>query len=151
MPLLTWSKAARSLFPQSKGATLLLAGEPGARMLALDVAAVALTGGGDVLWIEAANRVDLSALTETAQRWGLSPQPLVRRLHVARAFTLDQPGTLCTASLDAGLWKHPVALRSSPSRWPSAGMRKSPGKTRAASPDASPEASGRSGRAGTGS
>jgi hypothetical protein len=110
MPALTFHKAAQSLFPRSNGVALLLSGDPDVRTLALEFAAVTLTEGGDVLWVEAANRFDLYAFTETAKRWGLNPQPYLRRLHIARAFTLYQLDTLCTDGLDAALGKHPDAL-----------------------------------------
>lgn len=71
---------------------------------------MALTSDGEVLWVEAANRFDIYAFTEAAKVWGLNPQPFLRRLHIARAFTLHQLGALCADGLQAAIRQHPNAL-----------------------------------------
>lgn len=108
--MLTLHKAAQMLLPTSRAVSLLLAGDPEVRLVAMELAASIVMAQGTILWIEAANRFELFAFTEGAKRWGNNPQPFLKQIHVARAFTLYQLGTLCTDGLQAALRQHPGAL-----------------------------------------
>ena len=107
--MLTEHRAVQELLP-SKAATILLRGDPDVRTLAMDLAAATILTEGTVLWVEAANRFDLYAFAEAAKRWGDPPEALLKRLRIARAFTIYQLGALATDGLERALRQYPDAV-----------------------------------------
>ena len=107
--MLTEHRAVQELLP-SKAAAILLRGDPAVRTLAMDLAAATILTGGTVLWVEAANRFDLYAFAEAAKRWGDPPEALLKRLRIARAFTIYQLGALATDGLERALRQCPDAV-----------------------------------------
>ena len=107
--MLTEHRAVQELLP-SKAAAILLRGDPAVRTLAMDLAAATILTEGTVLWVEAANRFDLYAFAEAAKRWGDPPEVLLKRLRVARAFTIYQLGALATDGLERALRQYPDAV-----------------------------------------
>lgn len=104
-------QAARHLLSQStRNGVILLRGDRAVREIALELATTALVADHRILWMEAANIFDLYALTEAAKRWGIDPHPLLRRLRIARVFTVHQMETLCAERLGADLSRFPGAL-----------------------------------------
>src|SRR2546427_1654085 len=109
LAMLTEHRAVQELLP-SKAAAILLRGDPDVRTLAMDLAAATILTGGTVLWVEAANRFDLYAFAEAAKRWGDPPEALLKRLRIARAFTIYQLGALATDGLERALRQCPDAV-----------------------------------------
>ena len=107
--MLTEHRAVQELLP-SKAAAILLRGDPAVRTLAMDLAAATILTEGTVLWVEAANRFDLYAFAEAAKRWGDPPEALLKRLRIARAFTIYQLGALATDGLERALRQYPDAV-----------------------------------------
>jgi len=107
--MLTVYRAVQELLP-SKAAAVLLRGDSAVRTLAMDLAAAALMTDGTVLWVEAANRFDLYAFAEAAKRWGDPPEALLKRLRIARAFTIYQLGALAADALEHALRQCPDAV-----------------------------------------
>ena len=107
--MLTEHRAVQDLLP-SKAAAILLRGDPAVRTLAMDLAAATILTEGTVLWVEAANRFDLYAFAEAAKRWGDPPEALLKRLRIARAFTIYQLGALATDGLERALRQYPDAV-----------------------------------------
>lgn len=105
--MLTIQEAAELLAQPSQ--VVLLYGEPDVRIAALRIAVSALLAGETVFWVEGANRFDLYTLTEAAKKWGVDPHPLLRRIKIARAFTVHQLDTLVTRSLPRALRERPDA------------------------------------------
>src|SRR5437899_2132369 len=95
LAMMTEQRAAQRLL-SSNAAAVLLRGDPAVRTLAMDLAAATIMAEGTVLWIEAANQFDLYAFAEAAKRWGDPPETLLKRLRIARAFTIYQLGALAT-------------------------------------------------------
>ena len=107
--MMTEQRAAQRLL-SSNAAAVLLRGAPDVRALAMDLAAATIMAEGTVLWIEAANRFDLYAFAEAAKRWGDPPETLLKRLRIARAFTIYQLGALATDGLERALRQYPDAV-----------------------------------------
>jgi hypothetical protein len=107
--MLTVHRAVQQLL-SSKAAAVLLRGDPDVRALAMDLAAATILTEGTVFWIEAANRFDLYAFTEAAKRWGEPPEGFLKRLRIARAFTIYQLGALATDGLERALRQAPDAV-----------------------------------------
>jgi hypothetical protein len=107
--MLTVHRAVQQLL-SSKAAAVLLRGDPDVRALAMDLAAATILTEGTVFWIEAANRFDLYAFTEAAKRWGEPPEGFLKRLRIARAFTIYQLGALATDGLERALRQAPGAV-----------------------------------------
>src|SRR2546427_2215999 len=107
--MMTEQRAAQRLL-SSKAAAILLRGDPAVRALAMDLAAATILTEGTVLWVEAANRFDLYAFAEAAKRWGDPPETLLKRLRIARAFTIYQLGALATDGLERALRRYPDAV-----------------------------------------
>ena len=107
--MLTRHRAAQCLL-SSNAAAVLLRGDPDVRTLAMDLAAATIMAEGTVLWIEAANQFDLYAFAEAAKRWGDPPETLLKRLRIARAFTIYQLGALATDGLERALCQCPDAV-----------------------------------------
>jgi hypothetical protein len=105
--MLTIQEAAELLAQPSQ--VVLLYGEPDVRIAALRISVSALLAGETVFWVEGANRFDLYTLTEAAKKWGVDPHPLLRRIKIARAFTVHQLDTLVTRSLPRALRERPDA------------------------------------------
>jgi hypothetical protein len=108
--MLTLQDARHLLSQSTRNAVILLRGDRTVREIALELATTALVADQRILWMEAANIFDLYALTETAKRWGIDPHPLLRRLRIARVFTIHQMETLCTERLGPDLSRSPGAL-----------------------------------------
>lgn len=102
--------AAEFLFPPSPASVVLLRGDQAVRAVTLEVAARALMAKHDLLWVEGGNRFELAALAETAHRWMVDPRLLLRRLRLARAFTIYQLEALCTQRLADALRRQPEAV-----------------------------------------
>src|SRR5256712_3291649 len=109
LAMMTEQRAAQRLL-SSNAAAVLLRGDPAVRTLAMDLAAATIMAEGTVLWIEAANQFDLYAFAETAKRWGDPPETLLKRLRIARAFTIYQLGALATDGLEPALRQCPDAV-----------------------------------------
>src|SRR2546422_3267909 len=107
--MMTEQRAAQRLL-SSNAAAVLLRGDPAVRTLAMDLAAATIMAEGTVLWIEAANQFDLYAFAEAAKRWGDPPEALLKRLRIARAFTIYQLGALATDGLERALRQCPDAV-----------------------------------------
>src|SRR2546422_56977 len=107
--MMTEQRAAQRLL-SSNAAAVLLRGDPAVRTLAMDLAAATIMAEGTVLWIEAANQFDLYAFAEAAKRWGDPPETLLKRLRIARAFTIYQLGALATDGLERALRQCPDAV-----------------------------------------
>src|SRR3989475_1764713 len=107
--MMTEQRAAQRLL-SSNAAAVLLRGDPAVRTLAMDLAAATIMAEGTVLWIEAANQFDLYAFAEAAKRWGDPPETLLKRLRIARAFTIYQLGALATDGLERALRQYPDAV-----------------------------------------
>ena len=105
--MLTIHEAAELLARPSQA--ILLCGDPDVRLAALRIAVSALLAGETVFWVEGANRFDLYTLTEAAKKWGVDPHPLLRRIEIARAFTIHQIDTLVARSLPRVLRERPDA------------------------------------------
>src|SRR5207244_4715405 len=101
LAMLTEHRAVQDLLP-SKAAAILLRGAPDVRTLAMDLAAATILTEVTVLWVEAANRFDLYAFAAAAKRWGDPPEALLKRLRIARAFTIYQLGEIGRASCREG-------------------------------------------------
>src|SRR2546428_11114922 len=109
LAMMTEQRAAQRLL-SSNAAAVLLRGDPAVRTLAMDLAAATIMAEGTVLWIEAANQFDLYAFAEAAKRWGDPPEALLKRLRIARAFTIYQLGALATDGLERALRQCPDAV-----------------------------------------
>ncbi len=107
--MMTEQRAAQRLL-SSNAAAVLLRGDPAVRTLAMDLAAATIMAEGTALWIEAANQFDLYAFAEAAKRWGDPPETLLKRLRIARAFTIYQLGALATDGLEQALRQCPDAV-----------------------------------------
>jgi hypothetical protein len=107
--MLTVHRAVQQLL-SSKAAAVLLRGDPDVRALAMDLAAATILTEGTILWIEAANQFDLYAFTEAAKRWGEPPEGFLKRLRIARAFTIYQLGALATDGLERALRQSPDSV-----------------------------------------
>lgn len=77
---------------------------------AMDIAASFLSKGEKVFWVDGGNLFNPYMLTEAAKRLNINPQPLLRRLFVARAFTVHQLVAMIIRHLGPALNKHPDAL-----------------------------------------
>src|SRR2546428_5338052 len=85
-------------------------GDQDVRTLPMDQAASIIIAEGTILWMEAANQFDLYAFAEAAKRWGDPPETLLKRLRIARAFTIYQLGALATDGLERALRQYPDAV-----------------------------------------
>lgn len=97
------------LLPE-EGGVYLLYGDAVVEKIALELAASYLLTGERVFWVDGGNSFNPYALTEAAKRLNLDPHPLLRRLFVARAFTVYQLGALVARRLKPALEKYPGAL-----------------------------------------
>ncbi|MDD5435268.1 MAG: hypothetical protein PH343_07550 [Nitrospira sp.] len=78
--------------------------------IAMEIAASFLKRGEKVFWVDGGNSFNPYMLTEAAKRLNINPQPLLRRLFVARAFTVHQLMAMIIRHLGPALDKHPDAL-----------------------------------------
>lgn len=76
----------------------------------MELAASYLVAGGRVFWVDGGNSFNPYRLTEAAKRLGMDPAPLLRRLFVARAFTVYQLEALIRRRLKPSLERYPDAL-----------------------------------------
>ncbi len=106
--MLTIHEAAELIARPSQ--SILLRGDPDVRLAAMRIAVSALLSGETVFWVEGANRFDLYTLTEAAKKWGVDPHPLLRRIEIARAFTIYQIETIVNRTLPAALRRQPEAV-----------------------------------------
>ncbi|MBI3330040.1 MAG: hypothetical protein HYZ81_25450, partial [Nitrospinae bacterium] len=78
--------------------------------VAARTAAVAVDNGVAVAIIDAAMAFDVTAVAAYAQARRMPPEPLLRQIHIARAFTCHQLTTLLCERLDPLLASHPIGL-----------------------------------------
>ncbi len=81
----------------------LLAGPPFILDLGTTLAGRAALGGLMVLYVDGANAFDPYILSRLAREAGQPPEPLLRRLHLSRAFTCHQLETLIVERLPAAI------------------------------------------------
>lgn len=97
------------LLPQ-EGGVYFLYGDPVVEIVAMDLAASYLMTGKRVFWVDGGNSFNPYALTEAAKRLNINPHPLLKRLFVARAFTVYQLGALIARRLKPAIERYPDAL-----------------------------------------
>ena len=94
--------------PQARSA--MLWGEPSVARVAVRTAAAAVARGVSVALIDAALAFDVTAVTAYAQARRVPPEPFLRQIHLARAFTCHQLTTLLCERLDPLLASQHIGL-----------------------------------------
>lgn len=97
------------LLPKA-GGVYLISGGYEVNTVTMGLAATYLLTGERVYWVDGGNAFNPYHLTEAAKRLCLDPGPLLKRLFVARAFTVYQLDALIAKRLEPDLKKHPKAL-----------------------------------------
>lgn len=90
--------------------TYLISGRQEVEVSAMEIVATFLVRGEKVFWVDGGNSFNPYMLTEAAKRLSINPHTLLRRLFVARAFTVHQLVSMIVRRLAPALDKHPDAL-----------------------------------------
>ncbi len=77
---------------------------------AMEITVSFLVAGEKVFWVDGGNSFNPYMITAAAKRLAINPHSLLRRLFVARAFTVHQLVSMITKHLGPALDKNPDAL-----------------------------------------
>ena len=93
-----------------KSGTDLISDRQEVKSTAMGSAVSFLVAGEKVFWVDGGNSFNPYMITAAAKSLAINPHPLLRRLFVARAFTVHQLVSMITKHLGPALDKHTEAL-----------------------------------------